>query len=227
MSASGCQQPSRNRESWLIQMQPLARNLARRYALSPDEEDDLVQEAMWSLYCELKRTDLSRMRKPHAFARAVMRHAVLSAVRRNYRCAEREVVVSDLSPRAVTGALADRRDNEVVALNAVTLENYLVALEGCCGVLARKIVTNLLAPTSPEVCTFIIREAERKRRRSIRTGAHLRGIKRLRISRCQVRMALGLRGQQWSKQLRAIRAFTAQWLRCSKVLQGDSATCTP
>lgn len=189
------------------ELQKFAYSLARRIAHIEADIDDLVQEALWALHLQTKKTRIIP-RKPWAFAKTVMlRHMYIyytgqwthSGARHNQMPT---VSLEDTIP--LTCNPWEQVDT------AIDLERFLKSLEAICGRTARQIAENLIQPSDRPYCSKLIANARRKTREH-ENGAAVRGFKqiRLRVSPMMVlRTRLGLSQKQWYRIVGDIRRFT-------------------
>ena len=183
------------------QLDVIANALARAHAYCPADVDDLKQEALWG-YCQaLKRTP--HPHSPFAFARTIMQRAMITYYHKHRWHADHETL-SAATPAA---------DNDSVD-NRLVLGQYLEALESGCGHTARRIAENLITPTDPDVCRFIIAEMTTTQQQLKRTpqGYAFKEVKQIRISKRQLRQALGVTRSQWTRTLKEVRTFTRSWM---------------
>lgn len=220
------------------QLNTIAKSLARNAAYCPADYDDLVQEALFGAYLAFRR--FKHPRKPFAFARTIMRRAMISYYNRNQpgryvslehhpleyqtlyhasplRTGDYEIPhvgwITPARQRAqMTSLPFDPAEHELD--HELFLEQYFTALQSSLGLRPRRMAENLIAPNDPAVCTYVIEAAARKERANKTRTAHhqLRGVKHIRISQQQIREAMGFTRSEWSHNLREIRAFTRSWL---------------
>lgn len=220
------------------QLNTLAKSLARTMSYCPADYEDLVQEALFGACLAFRR--FKHPRRPFAFARTIMRRAMISYYNRNqpgryvslehhpleyqtlYHATPLRVLdyetpyvgfVTPARQRAQMASLPfDPSEHELD--HDLLLEQYFTALQSSLGLLPRRIAENLIAPNDPAVCAFAIEASARKERANKSRTAHhqLRGVKHIRISQQQIREAMGFTRSEWSHNLRDIRAFTRSWL---------------
>ena len=192
--------------AFLVSMQPLAEALGRRYApVDPAERDDLIQFALYELH--LAQQKVGALRKPYAFGRMVLQHAMMSMVRRAAK--QRETPLDDIMLPDVTKALPAVQSS---ADEDIALQDYFTALERTHGTLARSIAENLCSPRDERVCRFLVEDTVTRAVRAQRAGIRPRGLRRIRVTRHKVRVALGVDKGNWARQMRVIKGFTRDWL---------------
>ena len=193
------------------QLNTIAHSLARRLAYTPADIDDLVQEALWGLH-QAYHYQHRKPRKDFAFARTVMHRAIITYYNKRRLQPPLEPLLPGtpipLPPRCTEG---DRIDNEIV------LHQYFDALECGCGRTARLIAENLIAPSDPVICEYIIKEVAQKQRlaKNKRHRTQVRAFKHIRLSQRQIREALGFTRSQFTTTLQEVRKFTRGWLAIS------------
>lgn len=231
----------RDSSDWLRTTAPLARDLSRRYALTPADAPDLEQEALWYLHSAITGRSLSlgsrtgrprgrrggvgkkgrgvEVRNTFAFARTAVQHACQNYYRRVRTYHTRTLVDTDLCARTLETGESAAGDPASRLVDELYLEQYFEALEAALGVKARRVAANLLAPQEPEVCAALQERAEAEARRRGRQAS----AKHVRVSQGVIRAALGLKSHEWRRELKAIRTFTRSWLTATHT---EGVACT-
>jgi hypothetical protein len=179
----------------------LAQSLARNMCHEEGDVDDLIQEALRNCYRDFKQ--VPRPHKPFAFARTTMWRGMFDYYNNN----KQRQRAREQSLEAQGMEFPAPRDEEQELLDRLEIEQYLTALEKTHGLLARRVAENLLAPTDPAFCQFILDEVAAKERANHKSSG------RVRISKRQLREAFELRPDEWQQIMTTIRTFTRTWLK--------------
>lgn len=205
----------------LEEVLPLAQRIAHRHARRRDEEDDLVQVALFAYHRTItalkdpKRASAGRcaidgrinttIGNPRSFACRVLRCAML-----NY-----------YTPAAQFHADHDDIDDYAVPsresqLDLLEQDDFYDNLERECGKTARAVVENLVAPSG--ACSRAILANVQAKLKRCGEMKHTdprrrpRGvIGSVRVSQESVRRAMGLTPSEWALCLQRVRAFALIW----------------
>lgn len=215
---------------------PLSRTLAVKETHRPDDVDDLVQVGLFAYHKAEQRYRKLRIpvKNPWAFARTTLQRAM-----RSYYYQQREWQQRGEPNKAIgLDKVALTREDEMIAarhpmlladlhgrqlegeqVEMFELADFFAALQQRCGVTARLMVENLIAPTG-DCSACILQEVQDKHRaqkafqhKARRLRRHQpRGVKhKVRVSPRMVRDALGLSPTHWTREMAGIRNFTREW----------------
>lgn len=212
------------RQENIKQFSSTARNLARRIALQPADEDDLVQEGLFALDRALLRTTTPRHQG--AFAVAVMRRAMWRYnlqpwVRDSNQTVSLEGTESGLAPLTEFVDLQlDGVPYHVQQERQLTEQAYYTGLERAHGPEARRIAENLVEPRDEKLCEYLehavagVLAQQKQGPCEVCECVHR---PRVRLSKTQIRRGLGITYEKWYATLNHIKAYTASWLTTHQV----------
>jgi hypothetical protein len=192
------------------EVMPLAQRIARQCARRRDEQEDLVQVALFAYHRAIaspKDADKvdADVTNPKAFACRVLRCAMLNYYTPTAQFHSEHEDVDDFS--------LPSRDNQ---LDLLEQDDFMDALERSCGKTARAVVENLVAPSGACSQAILANVQKKLKRCGEMKGADPRCRPRgvvgsIRISQESVRRAMGLTPREWSVCLASVRTFASQW----------------